>query len=131
MGINVLTASGRAGKNMEVRVTPNGKSIGSFSLPVESGWGDNKKTSWVTCKMFGERANKLAQYITKGSQVTVTGEFVLEEWERDGVKNSMPCIIVNDIQLPPQQQAPQQQYQQQQQQAQYSDVPDFDDDVPF
>jgi single-strand DNA-binding protein len=85
--------------------------------------------------MFGERAQKIQQYITKGAQVTVTGNFVLEEWEREGVKNSMPCIIVNDIQLPPQQQGQQQsqgQWQQQQQQTnnmhnQNQQTPDFDD----
>lgn len=104
MGINVFTASGRLGNDMDVRYTPNDKCIGSFSLPVESGWGDNKKTAWVTCKLFGDRAEKLAQYLTKGSQVSVTGAFQLDEWEKDGVKHSRPVIIVNDIQLPPQQQ---------------------------
>ena len=152
MGINVFTASGRCGQDMEVRFTPNGKAIGQFNLPVETGYGDNKKTSWVTCKVFGERAEKLAQYITKGSPVTVTGAFQLDEWEKDGVKHSRPCILINDIQLPPQQQggqqAPQGQQQQQrqpQQQApqnngyqqarsqpvQQQDAPQFDDDIPW
>ena len=152
MGINVFTASGRCGQDMEVRFTPNGKAIGQFNLPVETGFGDNKKTSWVTCKVFGERAEKLAQYITKGSPVTVTGAFQLDEWEKDGVKHSRPCILVNDIQLPPQQQggqqAPQGQQQQQrqtQQQApqnngyqqarsqpvQQQQEPQFDDDIPW
>ena len=161
MGINVFTASGRLGNDMDLRYTQNSKCIGSFSLPVESGWGDNKKTAWVTCKMFGERAEKLAQYLTKGSQVSVTGSFQLDEWEKDGVKHSRPVIIVNDMQLPPQQkggqgqqqqggyqqsqqapqqqqqqggyrQPPQQQQQQQQAQPQYNEPPmDFDDDIPF
>ena len=152
MSINVFTASGRCGQDMEVRFTPNGKAIGQFNLPVETGYGDNKKTSWVTCKVFGERAEKLAQYITKGSPVTVTGAFQLDEWEKDGVKHSRPCILVNDIQLPPQQQggqqAPQGQQQQrqpQQQQApqnngyqqarsqpvQQQQEPQFDDDLPW
>ena len=151
MGINVFTASGRCGQDMEVRFTPNGKAIGQFNLPVETGFGDNKKTSWVTCKMFGERAEKLAQYVTKGAAVTVTGAFQLDEWEKDGVKHSRPCILVNDIQLPPQQQGGQQpQGQQQQQQPQrqqapqnngyqqarnqpmqQQDAPQFDDDLPW
>ena len=152
MSINVFTASGRCGQDMEVRFTPNGKAIGQFNLPVETGFGDNKKTSWVTCKVFGDRAEKLAQYITKGSPVTVTGAFQLDEWEKDGVKHSRPCILVNDIQLPPQQQggqqAPQGQQQQQrqtQQQApqnngyqqarsqpmQQQQDPQFDDDIPW
>ena len=154
MGINVFTASGRCGQDMEVRFTPNGKAIGQFNLPVETGFGDNKKTSWVTCKVFGERAEKLAQYITKGAAVTVTGAFQLDEWEKDGVKHSRPCILVNDIQLPPQQQVGQQSQGQQQQppqqrqqapqnngyqqarsqpmQQQYNEPPmDFDDEIPF
>jgi single-strand DNA-binding protein len=146
MGINVFTASGRLGNDIDIRFTQNNKCIGSFSLPVESGWGDNKKTAWVTCKMFGERAQKLSQYLTKGSQVTVTGNFQMDEWEKDGVKHSRPVVIVNELQLPPQQPAqqggwgqPQQpaksaQTQQAPQQSvpQYNEPPlDFDDDIPF
>ena len=150
MGINVFTASGRCGQDMDVRFTPNGKAIGQFNLPVETGFGDNKKTSWVTCKMFGERAEKLAQYVTKGAAVTVTGAFQLDEWEKDGVKHSRPCILVNDIQLPPQQQGGQQQQGQQAQQPQrqqapqnngyqqarnqpmqQQDAPQFNDDLPW
>lgn len=149
MGINVFTASGRLGNDMDLRYTQNGKCIGSFSLPVESGWGDNKKTAWVTCKMFGERAEKLAQYLTKGSQVSVTGSFQLDEWEKDGVKHSRPVIVVNDMQLPPQQsqqpmqqpqQAPQQQYAPPRQQAPqyreydneaFTEHQDYSDEIPF
>ena len=153
MGINVFTASGRCGQDMEVKYTSGGKAIGQFNLPVETGFGDKKKISWVTCKMFGERAEKLAQYVTKGAAVTVTGAFQLDEWEKDGVKHSRPCILVNDIQLPPQQQGGQQSQGQQPQQPQrqqpqqnngyhqarnqpmqqqYNEPPmDFDDDIPF
>lgn len=120
MGINVFTASGRCGQDMEVRYTHAGKAIGQFSLPVETGYGDNKKTAWVTCKIFGDRAEKLAQYVRKGSLVTVTGAFSLDEWEKDGVKHSKPCILVNDVQLPPNQQQgePSQQQTQQSMQSQ-------------
>lgn len=159
MGVNVFTASGRCGSDMEVKYTQSGKAIGSFSLPVETGYGDNKKTAWVSCKMFNERAEKLQQYIKKGSLVTVTGAFQLDEWEKDGIKHSRPVILVNDIQLPPNQQQgdgggsgvsggqrqplPQQarqapnQYQQarggQQRQPQpaHDDYQGFDDSLPF
>lgn len=117
MGINVFTASGHCGGDMEVKYTPDGKAVGSFSLPVEAGFGENKKTAWVTCKMFNERAEKLAQYIKKGSLVTVTGAFQMDEWEKDGVRHSRPVILVNDIQLPPMQQGDGQQQRQQPQQS--------------
>ena len=97
MALNVFTASGNIGKDCESRVTPAGKTIAQFSLPVKSGYGENEKTSWVTCKLFGVKAEKLPQYLTKGAKVTVSGEFVLEQWEKDGVKHSMPCVIVNAL----------------------------------
>jgi single-strand DNA-binding protein len=145
MAINLFTVSGNVGSNMDVRTTPNGKHIGSFSMPVKSGWGENEKVSWVSCKMFGERAQKLAQHIVKGTKLTVTGSFEMDEWEKDGVKHSRPVIIVNDFdfggstqgqnnqqsgyQQQVQQNRPQQAQQQQPQQA----APDFDFDetIPF
>ena len=140
MAINIFTASGNVGSDMEVRQTPNGKAIGTFSLPVKSGWGENEKVSWVSCKMFGERAQKLAQHITKGTKLTITGSFVLEEWEKDGVKHSRPVILVNDFEFggSPQGQQSHGGYQQQgNQQGGRQNAPqqqggyEFDDSIPF
>lgn len=140
MAINVFTASGNIGKDCETRVTQNGKTIASFSLPVKQGWGDNEKTSWVNCKLFGAKAEKLPQYLTKGTKVTVVGEFVMEEWQgQDGAQNKMACLIVNSLDFGSsaqqvQHQALQQQSRQQpamqpqQAQPQYDDI---DDMIPF
>lgn len=98
MSINVFIASGNIGKDAEQRWTTNQKCIASFSLPVKQGYGEHEKTSWVKCVLFGAKAEKLPQYLTKGTKVTVTGEFVLEEWtDQQGGKRTNPVIIVNDI----------------------------------
>ena len=97
MSINVFTASGNIGRDCEVRFTPNNKAIGNFPLPVKSGYGDNEKVAWVDCKILGDRAQSISPYLTKGTKVTVSGVFQLEEWEKDGVKHSKPVIIVNSI----------------------------------
>ncbi len=99
MAINVITVSGRIGSDCDLRYTPNNKAIASFSIPAVTGWGDNKKTSWLSCKLFGERAEKLAQYLTKGTPVTITGSFQLDEWDDNGIKKSRPVILVNDVAL--------------------------------
>jgi len=144
MAINTITISGNVGKDAVLRVTPNGKHISSFSLPAKSGFGDNEKTSWLNCKMFGAMAEKLSTAIVKGAKVTVTGEFVIEEWDRkDGTKAQTPTILVRDIDLPPrgtpgndsprQHAASQPQRQQQRASPSQSNEPpmDFDDDIPF
>ena len=127
MAINNINVSGNVGRDCELRVTQNGKSIASFSIAVTQGFGENKKTSWPICKMFGKMAEGLQSYIKKGDQITVSGEYVTEEWEKDGVKRLQPTIIINQIQLtkkseqnnlqaPPKAQEP---------------PMDFDDDIPF
>ncbi len=144
MAINTITVSGNVGKDAVLRVTPNGKHISSFSLPAKSGFGDNEKTSWLNCKMFGAMAEKLSTAIVKGAKVTVTGEFVIEEWtKQDGSQAQTPTILVRDIDLPPrgtpgndiprQQASAQPQRQPQQRSApQPSEPPmDFLDDIPF
>lgn len=140
MAINVITISGNVGKDAVLRVTPNGKHIASFSLPAKSGFGDNEKTSWLNCKMFGAMAEKLSSAVVKGAKITVCGEFVIEEWTRqDGSAAQTPTILVRDIDLPPkntQQHSgqPQRQAGHQQRSAPppHSEPPmDFTDDVPF
>ncbi|MCT0100439.1 single-stranded DNA-binding protein [Proteus mirabilis] len=98
MAINTITVSGNLGKDCEQRWTPNGKAVASFSLPVKQGYGEHEKISWVICKMFGSKAEKLPPHLTKGIKVTVTGEFVMEEWtSQNGEKKSAPVIIVDQL----------------------------------
>ncbi len=100
MAINLFVAGGNIGRDCEVRVTPAGKHIATFPLPVKQGYGEHEKTSWVQCKLFGGQAEKLPNYLLKGVKVVVQGEFVLEEWEgKDGQKRQTPTVIVNSIEF--------------------------------
>ncbi|MEQ5201582.1 single-stranded DNA-binding protein [Providencia rettgeri] len=152
MAINIFIVTANLGKDCELRWTTNSKPIATFSLPVKQGYGDHEKISWVLCKLLGPKAEKLTPYLSKGTKVTVTGEFVMEEWtSQSGEKKSVPVIIVNQLDFggnggnqagskKPQQnqgwgqpQQPQAQQQQPKQQApQYPEPPmDFSDDIPF
>nr|CAK1257540.1 single strand DNA binding protein [Klebsiella phage vB_Ko_K29PH164C1] len=145
MAINNITVSGNAGKDFEIRQTNSGKSIGSFSIAAVQGYGDYKKTSWLTVKVLSEGFCKiLEQTVKKGSQVVVSGEFVLEQWEKDGVQKSMPVIIAREVVSMSQgsgqsqqgggwgqPQQPQGNQQPQRQKPQGNQSMDFDDDIPF
>lgn len=139
MAINTIIVSGNVGKDAVLRVTPNGKHIASFSIPAKTGFGENEKTSWLNCKMFGAMAEKLSVAIVKGAKVTVSGEFVIEEWtKQDGTQVQTPTILVRDIDLPPRgtagnDQPRQQQSRMQQSPANQNNEPpmNFDDEIPF
>lgn len=122
MPINSIVVSGNVGKDAVLRVTPNGKHITTFSIPAKSGFGDNEKTSWLQCKMFGAMAEKLTGYLHKGSKVTVVGEFVIEKWTKDsGEEVQTPTILVRDIDLPPKSGESRQQ----------EPTEDYDPEIPF
>jgi single-strand DNA-binding protein len=98
--MNVFTFSGNLGKDGEQRYTANQKPVLEFSVAVNSGYGERKKTNWVRCALFGERGDSLAPYLVKGKQVVVTGELELNEWEgNDGVKHATLQVRVAELTL--------------------------------
>lgn len=99
MSINVFTFATRIGTDAETKYTQQGKAITTFRCPVETGWGDNKHTGWVTAVLFGERGEKLAPYLTKGTPVTVTGALKVREFEHNGEKRTAVDVLVNDVAL--------------------------------
>lgn len=79
--MNSFQAIGRIGRDAVVRHTASGKAVTGWALAVDSGWGDNKQTVWMDCSLWGDRGTKLAEYITKGSQLGVSGEIGTREHE--------------------------------------------------
>ena len=89
-----LSAAGRLGKDAQLRRTQGGDQVLSFSIGVDVRRGKEKATQWVNCSIWGDRAERVAQYMTKGTAVTVTGLFDLRSWEKDGKSGvSIECRV--------------------------------------
>lgn len=105
--INTVTIAGRTTKDPEIKVTPSGTAVLSLSLAVndtkKNAQGEWEETAdFFDCKVFGKRAESLAQYITKGSKLTINGRLHQDRWQaQDGTNRSRVSIIVQDIELPP------------------------------
>ncbi len=100
MSINVCTFSGRLGRDSEVKYIPSGTAVLEFSLAVDTGFGDKKSSFWIKCAMFGERGQKLSQYLLKGQQVIVSGEFSPREYQAgDGSTKVSLELRVNAVEL--------------------------------
>lgn len=106
--MNVFTGIGRAGRDAEVRHTSNGKQVMNVGLAIDSGFGDNKQTTWLDCSAWGERFAKVAEYIKKGDRVGVSGEIGTRE--HDGktyvTLNIREVTLLTTKQDSPQRQAP-------------------------
>ena len=100
MSLNVWCFTGRLGRDAEIRHLSTGSQVLEFSLAVDVGFGDKKTTIWPKCSMFGDRGGNLAQYLTKGTQVAVSGEVNLREWQdRDGGKRSTLEVRVDKVEM--------------------------------
>lgn len=69
---------GNLGRDPEMRYTPTGQPVTSFSVAVNRQWisgsGEkNKETTWFNVQAWGKRGEVCNQYLRKGSKVMVTG----------------------------------------------------------
>lgn len=86
----------RVGRDVEVRETANGDPVANVSLAFNYGRkGDDNKypTQWVEGTLWGNRAEVLAQYLTKGTSVTVTLEDVHVEYYDDKDGNQRDKLV--------------------------------------
>ena len=119
--MQTITIAGRIGRDAEVRTAGADKVCG-FTVAVDSRQGREKVTNWWRISLWGKRGEALAQYLTKGSNVTISGEFSLSEYEGKPQLN----IRANEVAL---QGGGQASGQPAQRTAPARD--DLDDDVPF
>lgn len=136
MSINHVTISGNLTRDAELRQTQSGNPILSVGVAVNDRVKNQQTGAWedrpnfIDCVLFGQRAEKVAGYLTKGTKVTVAGKLRYSTWEREGQKRSKVEVVIEDLdfmssgqrqQAPAapqyQQQAPQYQQTQQYQQA--------------
>ena len=99
--MNLYAFTGRLGRDCETRFTQSGMAICSFSVAVDYGYGDNKGTNWIRCSLFGKRAEgNLPQYLLKGTQVGISGELRVREYEdNEGARRTSVEVNVNTLDL--------------------------------
>lgn len=76
-----ITIAGNIGKDAELRSTGGGDKVAGFTVAVDDGFGDKKRTLWFDVSIWGKRAEALAPMLTKGGKVCVTGDLSTREHE--------------------------------------------------
>lgn len=103
--LNTVAVTGNLTRDSELRATKNDSFILTFSIAVnerrkqEDGtWED--EPSYFDCKLFGKRAQGAAQYLVKGTKVTVQGKLRQERWKtKDGQNRSSVLIAVDEFEF--------------------------------
>lgn len=95
----------RLGRDAEVKTLPSGKQVANLSLVYNFGQkeGDEYPSQWVDAAFWGERAEKLAPYLVKGSLHCFTlGDVHIEKYtDKDGYEAQKLAARVDDVELGP------------------------------
>src|SRR5580698_5005934 len=100
--LNQVTLMGNLTRDPELRQTPNGQSVTSFSLALNRSYKDSsgewqEATDYIDIVCWGPLAERVAQYLSKGRRCLVQGRLQSRSWEQDGQKRSKVEVLANDV----------------------------------
>ncbi len=104
-GLNKVMIIGNLGRDPEMRYTPSGKPVTSFSVAVSRTYmkpeGERADvTDWFNVVAWGRLAEICSQYLTKGSVVYVEGRLETRSWEgENGQKHYRTEVVANDVNI--------------------------------
>ncbi len=101
-GFNKVILMGNLTRDPELRTTPNGANVCSFSLAINRSWKDangqtQEAVDFIDCTAWGKAGEIIAQYTQKGRPLLITGRLQSRSWEQDGQKRSKVEVNVEDF----------------------------------
>ena len=100
--VNQVILMGNLTRDPELRQTPSGQSVCSFSLALNRAYkaqnGEwQEATDYIDCVAWGPLAERVSQYLSKGRRALVQGRLQSRSWEQDGQKRSKVEVLANDV----------------------------------
>lgn len=99
MSYNSCTFTGRLGKDPELKSTNSGKSVATFSLAVDDGFGDKKSTIWVNFEAWDKSGETIARLVGKGCRLTVNARYKEETWDQNGETKRRSKFVVQNFDI--------------------------------
>lgn len=100
--INQVTLMGNLTRDPELRQTPNGQNVVSFSLALNRSYKDQsgewqEATDYIDIVAWAGLAERVSQYLSKGRRCLVVGRLQSRSWEQEGQKRSKVEVLANDV----------------------------------
>ncbi|HET8991581.1 MAG TPA: single-stranded DNA-binding protein [Candidatus Saccharimonadales bacterium] len=100
--LNQVTLMGNLTRDPELRQTPNGQNVTSFSLALNRSYRDSsgewqEATDYIDIVCWGPLAERVAQYLSKGRRCLVQGRLQSRSWEQEGQKRSKVEVLASDV----------------------------------
>jgi len=102
--LNRVQLIGNLGKDPEMRTSPSGKPVTTFSVAVNQHWrgsdgGARETTDWFNVEAWGRLAEICKEYLHKGSLVFVEGRLKTDRYEHQGETRYFTKVIAVRMQM--------------------------------
>jgi single-strand DNA-binding protein len=104
-GLNKVMVIGHLGRDPEMRYTPSGRPVTTFTIAVSRSWntadGERRsETEWFNIVAWGNLAEICKQYLHKGQQVYIEGRLQTRRWEdKEGQKHTNVEVVANEMMM--------------------------------
>ena len=104
--LNEVVISGRLTRDAELRHTPTGTAVTDIIVASNRIWSKDsdkqEEATFVDVTIWGKQAESLAQYLTKGRHIMLTGRLKLNKWEtEEGDRRSKLTVVAEKVNLTP------------------------------
>ncbi|MBC8331784.1 MAG: single-stranded DNA-binding protein [Anaerolineae bacterium] len=102
-GLNKVMIIGHLGRDPEMRYTPSGRPVTTFSVATNRSWstadGERRTdTEWFNVVAWNKLAEICNQYLTKGQQVYIEGRLQTRRWEdSNGTRHTSVEVVANEM----------------------------------
>ena len=100
--LNQVFLMGNLTRDPELRQTPSGQNVCSFSLALNRSYKDasgewQEATDYIDIVAWGPLGERVNQYLSKGRRCLVQGRLQSRSWEQEGQKRSKVEVLANDV----------------------------------
>ena len=102
-GLNKVMIIGRLGRDPEMRYTPSGKPVTTFSVATHRSWNTSEgerrtETEWFNVVAWGNLAEICNEYLAKSRLVYIEGRLQTRHWDdAEGTKHTSVEIVANEM----------------------------------
>ena len=99
--LNRVILMGRITHDLELKQTPSGVSVLSFSIAVDRGYvrqGEERQTDFINCVAWRQRAEFINNYFAKGRMIAIEGSLQTRTYDdQNGVKHYVTEVVVDNV----------------------------------
>ena len=96
--INKAILMGILTRDPELRHTGTGTPVCSFTIAIDNGYGEDKKTDFINCVAWNKTAEFVSNYFSKGKMIIVIGRISTRSWEgQDGKKCYATEVVASEV----------------------------------